>query len=120
MGTNEYDSLPPFDLKMDIKPSLKCCFIKMFYFNRQWTQSRWRATVKLQYTIVNKYQTYTICYISCNNFSCLIIYATHNGYEHIISPTTPLIDIIMCSLLFLSFVKGKTQFGWITSRKEIS
>ena len=39
MGTNEYDSFPPFDLKMDTEPSQKCHVLKMFYFNRQWIQS---------------------------------------------------------------------------------
>jgi hypothetical protein len=47
MGTNEYYSFPPFYLKMDTQPSLKCCILKMFQFNRQWTQSTLRSTVKL-------------------------------------------------------------------------
>ena len=47
MGTNEYDSFPPVDVKMDTEPSPKCCFLKMFYFNWQWIQSRWRARVQL-------------------------------------------------------------------------
>jgi len=50
MSTNEYNSFPPFHLKMDTEPSQKCHVLKMFYFNRQWIQCRWRATAQLYYT----------------------------------------------------------------------